>query len=299
MVRRLLLPLFLCVAMWSIAPHSLMAEPLRWGRITNNPQKAFKKMRPMADRLVEVLAPHGITEVEFVFRENLKDMKAAMSAGEVDLIADTLFVAINLEKAGVATAKLVEWRDNTNAYHSVFFARKDSGIASVHDLKGKIVAFEDASSTSGFFLPQQALREAGFTLQALQWAGALPEVPQGVDVGYLFAQAERNIPLWVHEGRAHAGAFSSKDYHDDDHVPPAMRNDLQIIHTTKDYPRAILMLRSSLDPAMQEALTETLQRAHTDPELQKGMQKYKKVKQYEPISAAVRAEMDALAASLP
>jgi phosphonate transport system substrate-binding protein len=48
------------------------------------------------------------------------------------------------------------------SYHSQIVARKDSGIKTVSDLKGKTFAFVDPSSTSGHLFPKAGLMKAGF-----------------------------------------------------------------------------------------------------------------------------------------
>lgn len=275
------------------------ADPLRWGKITNNPQKDHKRMFPMANQLSQALATHGVTGVELVFRDSIPAMQAAIDNGEVDFVVDTLYAAITLERAGVVSATHVEWRDNTGSYRSIFFVRKDSGLQSVADLKGKVVVFEDAGSTSAFFLPHQALLEQGFRLHELAWLDSLPDLPKDVDAGFVFAQTEENIPRWVHEGRAHAGAFSKENFFDDDIVPPAMREELTILHETKDYPRALLLMRNTMSPRLRTALSHILETGHTDPAFFETMQNYKKVKQYTPISDDVRKTLNTLGASLP
>ena len=47
-------------------------------------------------------------------------------------------------------------------YYSQIVARKDSGIKTVNDLKGKTFAFVDPSSTSGHLFPKAGLIKAGF-----------------------------------------------------------------------------------------------------------------------------------------
>lgn len=56
---------------------------------------------------------------------------------------------------------------NTNGsigYYSIGFARKDSGIKTLADLKGKDFVFGDPNSTSGFLIPSVEIPEAGYDM---------------------------------------------------------------------------------------------------------------------------------------
>jgi phosphonate transport system substrate-binding protein len=50
--------------------------------------------------------------------------------------------------------------DGTTGYYSIGFARVDSGITSMEDAKGKVFAFADPNSTSGYLVPGAELTEA-------------------------------------------------------------------------------------------------------------------------------------------
>jgi phosphonate transport system substrate-binding protein len=49
--------------------------------------------------------------------------------------------------------------DGTTGYYAIGFAKADSGIASMDDAKGKIFAFADPNSTSGYLVPGAELTE--------------------------------------------------------------------------------------------------------------------------------------------
>jgi phosphonate transport system substrate-binding protein len=56
--------------------------------------------------------------------------------------------------------------DGTTGYYSIGFARKDSGITSIEQAKGKVFAFADPNSTSGYLVPGAELREKFGALDA-------------------------------------------------------------------------------------------------------------------------------------
>ncbi|MWB77588.1 phosphonate ABC transporter substrate-binding protein [Pseudooceanicola sp. 216_PA32_1] len=50
--------------------------------------------------------------------------------------------------------------DGSFSYHSIGFARKDSGITSLEDVKGKVFGFGDPNSTSGYLIPSIEIPQA-------------------------------------------------------------------------------------------------------------------------------------------
>nr|WP_246054930.1 phosphonate ABC transporter substrate-binding protein [Paracoccus gahaiensis] len=54
--------------------------------------------------------------------------------------------------------------DGSYTYHSIGFARTDSGITSVADMEGKSFAFADPNSTSGFLIPNVELPAEGYSM---------------------------------------------------------------------------------------------------------------------------------------
>lgn len=56
--------------------------------------------------------------------------------------------------------------DGSFGYHSIGFARVDSGIKNLEDMKGKKFGFGDPNSTSGYLIPSIEIPAAGYTMKS-------------------------------------------------------------------------------------------------------------------------------------
>jgi len=63
--------------------------------------------------------------------------------------------------------------DGSIAYHSVLVTRKDSGITTLEQAKGKTLAWADPNSTSGYLIPRFELRAAGLGVEEGQYFSKL------------------------------------------------------------------------------------------------------------------------------
>jgi phosphonate transport system substrate-binding protein len=63
--------------------------------------------------------------------------------------------------------------DGSIGYHSIGFARKDSGITSLDDMQGKVFGFGDPNSTSGYLIPSIEIPQykEGITMESGEYFG--------------------------------------------------------------------------------------------------------------------------------
>ncbi len=63
--------------------------------------------------------------------------------------------------------------DGSIGYHSIGFARKDSGITSIDDMEGKVFGFGDPNSTSGYLIPSIEIPQykEGITMESGEYFG--------------------------------------------------------------------------------------------------------------------------------
>ncbi|MEC9267936.1 MAG: phosphonate ABC transporter substrate-binding protein [Pseudomonadota bacterium] len=61
--------------------------------------------------------------------------------------------------------------DGSYGYYSIGFARIDSGISNLDDMKGKVFAFGDPNSTSGYLIPSIEIPTKGYSMKPGEYFG--------------------------------------------------------------------------------------------------------------------------------
>ena len=168
---------------------------------------------------------------------------------------------------GAGKLLLRRWKSGMADYHSVIFTRRDSEIKRLEDLKGKILVFEDAGSTSGYLLPKLFLQRRGLKLTEKSRFSA---DPAATDVGYVFARSPEKLVDAVLTKQAAAGAFSDDDFSG---LEEKKKADIALLAQTERLPRHLLSVRTDLSPALAERLEAILLAMHEDAEGRKILQK--------------------------
>ena len=231
------------------------------GATHSNPKHHIGTMRPMAAYMERKLRPLGIEHVEVLIVPNRSQMVNLLRDNRVDWVSETAFGATELTQRADAELFLRKSTDGVGVYRSVFFARRDTGIQDIDDLRSKVVAFEHPNSTSAFFVPATMMLAKNLPLDALVTPR---EEPRKGEFGYVFSGNEYNTAVWVRLGLVDAGVLSSTDWVNEDILPAAFRDEMVIFAESGDYPRAVELVRSGLDPELRDALRTSLLTMHQD-----------------------------------
>ena len=258
------------------------AHVLVLGRISDDPKAHYEQLKPLLDYVVPRMASVGIREGRILMANDVQQMNSYLRRGRVDWVTETAATGMLLEQRGSARPLLLTERDGVSRYRTVFFARRDSGIRSLADLRGRSIAFQNPFSTSAYYVPAAELIDEGLPLEILL---SPMDRPDPGSVGYLFARSELNISTWVHKRLVDAGVMSNLDWHNPQRVPLAFRKDFIAIRETPEYPRAIEMVRSSLDPKVEARLREVLVEAAGDPDAREALLRFFKTTRFLPIDA--------------
>lgn len=248
------------------------------GKVTQNPKKLYRYLKPIADYAVKRMGDLGITESKVLMCKNNRQMISYLKQKKVDWVTETPFSAVIFEQKAGAEIILRKWKKGVPEYHTVFFTRKDSGINKLADLKGKTIAFEDSGSTTAYFIPAAVLIRQGMKLVQLATPVETPPVDM---VAYTFSGQEVNTATWVYRGFTAAGAFNNLDWEKDDHVRKSFRNEMKIFHRTQSFPRAVEVVRKDLDARIKQRLISVLLNAHRDPKAKSALKAYQKTKKFD------------------
>ena len=178
-------------------------------RVTTIPEEAateqVRKFTPLAQYLEKQLG----TKVEFT---PVSDYPAAVEAlvnKKVDLVWFGGFTFVQASNRSGGKVVPIAQREEDTKFQSVFIAKKDSGIKTLADMKGKQVSFGSQSSTSGHLMPRSNLLAAGINpekdFKRIAYSGAHDATIASVVSGKVDAAA-LDITVWkkfVSEGKVH------------------------------------------------------------------------------------------------
>jgi len=147
-----------------IYPSFVSSEPLIIGSVHREAAAEVQKFLPLANFLGKQLQPEGINEVRTVVAQDISQMGTLLRNGKVDLYIDSPFLSVAASVHSGSKFLLRRWKRGRAEYRSVIFAKKDSNLHRLEDLKGNVLAFEEPFSSSGYLLPKMALAQEGLKL---------------------------------------------------------------------------------------------------------------------------------------
>lgn len=266
-------------------------DELVLGRVSDNPKGDYVRLKSLLDYVVPRMASVGIRRGRVLMARDNQQMVSYLRRGKVDWITETAGSAVAYQDRGGARLLLLSEREGMPSYRTVFFARRDSNVRTLADLRGRVIAFQSPASTSAYFVPASAIIDTGLPLVIL----ASPSDQPGRDlVGFVFARSELNISTWVHKGLVDAGAFSDQDWADLERLPASFRGDLVVFHRTDAVPRALELVRGDLDPRVAARLADVLLAAIDDPEADAALERYWRTTDFRRPDAPTLAALDHL-----
>jgi phosphonate transport system substrate-binding protein len=233
-------------------------KPLVFGRVFDDPVRAIRDRQEFVDYLAKKLASIGITAGKVLVVEKMHMLAQVLREGKVDLYHDSVVPTLVLSKRAGSVPILRQWKYGEADYKGLIVVKKNSGINSLADLKGKVIAFEEPHSTSATVLPRMLLEEKKFKLVQIKTPGTVrPDA-----IGYVYGSDGNSVNVLI-TGRADAATTIHREF---DRLKPEIRDSLKVLDTSVTVPRNLVAVRKDLDPKLLKGLKEVLLNMHNDPE---------------------------------
>ena len=222
-------------------PGACVGPAITIGEIADKPNEVIASMQPLADYLAGRLAGFGYQCGKVKVVLTIDDMIKAINNGEVDIYMDSIFPAAIVSNGTGAQPILRRWRNCDPDYYSIIFTTPDSGITSVDDLPGHMMAMDRSYSTSGFALPAAYLLDHGLKLAIKK---SWDEPVASDEVGIYFSTDDKNTLNLILEGKASAGATDDYYFGKWEEEKPGT---LVKLAETAPVLRQVVLVRSSLE----------------------------------------------------
>jgi phosphonate transport system substrate-binding protein len=182
------------------------------------------------------------------------------------------FAKIHLTDAAAVDLALTKQNtDGSTGYYSIGFARKDSGITTIEEAKGKVFAFAEPNSTSGYLVPGAELTEVFGPLDQyfseVKFSGGHEQTIVGVANGDFAAGVSWADGLGNWEDGYNSGAFRRAA-----DAGLVDMNDIVQIWQSKLIPEGPMVVRAALPADVKEKVIQLTADLHeTDKECAYGV----------------------------
>ena len=235
------------------ATDPVKVKSLTLGLVSGTSQKEIEAHFQNFIRYVAAkLGSNRETEGKVVIVPTPLQMAKFLEEKKIDFYMESPYPTYLINKQGAAILLLRRWKSGMAEYRGLILGKKDSEVNRLEQLRGKMIAFEDPGSTSGYFLPKVLLLKKGFRLSEKPRLDAKIG-PQ--EIGYVFASTNANVVNLILSRQVAAGAFSDDDYGALDGTKKA---EIIILAQTELFPRHLVSVRKDLNPLVKNRLKEVL-----------------------------------------
>jgi phosphonate transport system substrate-binding protein len=232
-------------------PELPAAQPLRIGL---TPEYDIFSQKKRYEPLINYLAEKTGVEIELRILTRYGNIIDNFKAERLEgAFLGSFTGALAIRKLGVEPLARPELADGTSTYYGMVFVRKDSGIDTAVEMKGKRFAFVDKATTAGWLLPLYFFHESGIK-NYCAWFGE-----------WYFTGTHEGAIYDVLNRRADIGAAKNTVFDRLADGDERIRKELKIITTSPRVSENALVVRRDLEEPLRTALQDALLQMDQDP----------------------------------
>lgn len=242
----------------ALKPTTLLIGFAPW----ENPGEIHK----VAEQVTKLLSKELKMRVESRVASDYAGVVEAMRGGRVHMAFFPPAAYVLAEQKANARVILKSMFKGKSAYYAAVITRKDSGLNSLEDLKGKTFAFVDPSSTSGSIYPRVLLMNAGIKperdFRQVINAGGHDSVVLAVFNKRVAAGA-----CYANDPDAKQAAWTAKTDGSPGVLPKASdQHQIKVLAMSPPIPADNIAVRSDLDPAITNRIKAFFLKLSSTPE---------------------------------
>ncbi len=176
-----------------------------------------------------------------------------VSAGLDGAFFGSFTYALAHKKLGLQVLARPESLDGVSTYRGLIFVRKNSGIKSYREMRGKRFAFVDKATTAGYLFPLSYFKKRG-----MDYRSYLKET--------YFTGTHEDAVYDVLNKKADIGAAKNTVFNRLADSDARIKNELTVLDQSFEVPENALALRQDLDGALREKFKTVLLNMHLDPQ---------------------------------
>lgn len=240
-MRRLLSSfVFLTVLLLGTGPFAQQSlKELRISAIPDeNPQEMLRIYSPFADYLTKEIG----MPVKFVPVVDYAATVEGLAAGKLDMVWYGGLTSVQAIRQAKGATRIIMRKEDAQ-FKSYFITRKETGIRSLQDLKGKTFSFGSVGSTSGHLMPRYFLLKAGIN-------------PERDFSRFSFSGAHDATAAWVEAARVDAGALNFLVWDKLVETKKVDTGKVVVFWTTPPYVDYVWTVRGGLDRRVVEKISK-------------------------------------------
>ena len=203
-----------------------------------NPQEMLRIYTPFADYLAKEIG----VPVKFTPVVDYAATVEGLAANKLDMIWYGGLTSVQAARRAKGATRIVMRKEDAE-FKSHFITRKETGIRSLKDLKGKTFSFGSVSSTSGHLMPRFYLLKGGIN-------------PEKDFSKFGFSGAHDATAAWVEASRVDAGALNFLVWDKLVETKKVDTGKVVIFWTTPPYVDYVWTVRGGLDRSLMEKISK-------------------------------------------
>ena len=207
-----------------------------------NPQEMLRIYTPFAEYLTKAV---GIP-VRFTPVVDYAATVEGLAANRLEMVWYGGLTSVQAAKQAKGAHRIIMRKEDAE-FKSYFITRKETGIKTLKDLKGKTFAFGSVSSTSGHLMPRYYLLKVGIN-------------PEKDFSKFSFSGAHDATAAWVEAGQVDAGALNFLVWDKLVETKKVDTNKVGIFWTTPSYVDYVWTVRGGVDKGIVDRITKAFLR---------------------------------------